>query len=239
LRDGDLSDIEAVILAGGLGTRLRSALPDVPKILAPLGGRPLLESIVGGLARSGVRRVVLSLGHLSDRVIEYVERRCAADDVEFVPIVEKEPAGTAGGLRLAAAATSSDPILVVNGDTILDADFSVSLARFRAKGVLLSILCAPAKAAGRFGAVEADSSGMIVRFAEKPVRDRGAALVSVGAYFFSRAAIRLLEVGPHRSLEEEFFPSLCPGRIFADVIDGQFDDLGTPESYRQALTKFG
>ena len=113
------------MLAGGLGTRIRPVLGDTPKLLAPIGGRPYLWYLLEWLRKFGARRIVLGLGHGAGAVLDYLRAQPAAD-LDIVTVVEPSPLGTAGAIRFARAHLRSDPVLVLNGDTFVNADLCAS-----------------------------------------------------------------------------------------------------------------
>ena len=231
-----LAGIDVAVLAGGLGTRIAGVLGDTPKVLAPVEGRPYLAWLLDWLAGFGVRRVVLCLGHLADKVETWVARH-QQPDMEIVISVEPAPLGTAGGLRHARPLLRSDPALVMNGDTFLAADLGAFLQRHRTAGADICILCAEVAEAGRYGRVELDEDRYIRRFAEKEP-GTGPGLINAGVYLFSAAALDRLAAGDARSIEREIFMAEQPGRIAAEVTRGAFIDIGTPESLAEAAAAF-
>lgn len=230
----DVGAIDVAVLAGGLGTRLRSALgEDVPKVLAPIGGRPFLDHLIDWLKGFGARRVVLCLGHLADRVIAHLDAH-PAEGIEVAFVIEPEPLGTAGAIRFARSQLTSDPVLVLNGDTFFDADVPGALARHRAEDRRISMLCAEVPSIARFGGVERDERGRVVRFVEKdPAADRPG-LVNAGMYLFSQAMLDEIARAAGPSLERDVLQVQPPGTIHAEVARGRFIDIGTPESLAAA-----
>ena len=119
--------MEAVVLAGGLGTRLRQVVPDLPKPMAPVAGRPFLEILLGALAAKGIDRVVLSVGHRADAITGHFGHRWNGLEIDYA--VEATPLGTGGAVRLALGHCRHDPVLVVNGDTFLDLEVDALMRR--------------------------------------------------------------------------------------------------------------
>lgn len=222
-----LSSVDVVILAGGLGTRVRDVLHDTPKVLAPVAGRPLLDLLLAWLAAHGARRVVLSLGHLADRVLDWLARHGGAHGIELVCRVEPEPRGTAGALRFVRTALHSDPVLVMNGDTLLSADLGPFVAAHRVSGAEASILCTAVEDAARFGRVELGDDRRVRRFAEKRP---GQGTVSAGVYLLTAAFLDRLAASGAASLERDILERLPPGTVHGFVTDTGFLDIGTPES---------
>jgi NDP-sugar pyrophosphorylase family protein len=229
-----LAGTDVIVLAGGLGSRIRPVLADRPKILAPVAGRPFLDHLLRFLVGHGARKVVLSLGHLADSVTAYLAGVSPALPVETV--IEDHPLGTAGAIGFARHAVASDPVLVLNGDTWLEIDFAAMLvAHRRAPGTLATIACVRVPDAGRYGRVELDEGGIVRRFCEKESGPGAPGLVNAGAYLLSAGLMDDLARGRSRSLEREVFPRLGPGTLRGFVADGRgFIDIGTPESYAQA-----
>jgi mannose-1-phosphate guanylyltransferase len=229
-----LAAVDVAVLAGGLGTRLRSVLGDeLPKVLAPVGGRPFLEVIAGWLGSYGARRLVLCLGHLAGAVVAHA-RAMDGCGLEIVPVVEPRPLGTGGALRFAAGHLTSDPVLVMNGDSWVDADLAAFVAGHRAAGAFLSMLCVEVPDASRYGRVDLAADGTVARFREKEP-DARPGLINAGLYLLSRAALEELEAAQAHSLERDFLQRQAAGRVRAHVSPGGgFIDIGTPESLARA-----
>ena len=228
-----IGQIDVAILAGGLGTRIRGVLGDTPKVLAPIhcngGARPFLDILLNWLSREGVRRVVLCLGHLADRVIDHLRAVPRSDLLAISSIVEPRPLGTAGALRFAAAHLTSDPVMVVNGDTLVDADLGSLLAHHHASGAAATMLCVRVADAGRYGRVAIDDRGRIIRFIEKDP-GAGAGVINAGIYLLGRATMAQIAAGRGGSIERDFLETAPSGTIATVVTVGRFIDIGTPES---------
>lgn len=231
-----LAEIDVAVLAGGLGTRIAGVLGDTPKVLAPVEGRPYLAWLLDWLARSGVRRVVLCLGHLASKVEEWVARHPRVG-MEILASVEPSPLGTAGALRHARPLLRSDPVLVLNGDSFVAADLASLLARHRTAGAEATLLCVEVADAGRYGRIELDETGRIRRFAEKGAGG-GPGLISAGFYLLGGSMLDRIAAGGASSIEREIFMAQAPGRIAAEVTRGPFIDIGTPESLAAAGAAF-
>lgn len=235
MRMGDLEGVDAVILAGGLGTRIRGVLGDLPKVLAPVNRRPFLDHLLDQLAALGVGRAILALGVGADRVLAHLAGRPLP--LPVVSVVESAPLGTAGALRLAIAAGTTDPLLVLNGDTWLEADFAAFLAAHRAAARLGSLLCVGVEDVARYGRIETAADGTVARFVEKDPDHRGPGLIHGGALLLSRAGLGALAAASGPSLERDFLARLPPGSLLAHRADGaRFIDIGTPDSLARAGT---
>ena len=232
-RATDLSAIDVAVLAGGLGTRLRSVLPDRPKVLAPINGRPYLDFLLDWLADFGVKRVVLCLGYRAD-VVQAHLRATPRDEMTVDYVVEPEPAGTAGALRYARAALRSDPVMVVNGDSFIDGDLRAFLVDHLSAGAVASILCAEVPDASRYGRVELDADGLVQRFVEKDSGASVSGLINAGVYLFDRPIVEEIAESGAESLERDIFPNLLMRGMRGQATDGAFLDIGTPESLSAA-----
>ncbi len=225
--------LDAAILAGGLGTRIRGVLGDCPKVLAPVGERVFLDILLDHLAKQGVGRAVLCLGHLAEKVIEHLATVPSPLSVETV--IEDEPLGTAGALRLARPWLNSNPALVLNGDSWTDADLIAFMESHLASGAKASILCVEVQDCGRYGRVEVDEQGRLIRYVEKDQDFHGRGLISAGIYLFSQDLLEELMRRPGPSLERDILQQLPPDAVHAFIAHGaRFIDIGTPESMNEA-----
>ena len=224
-----ISDIDVAVLAGGLGTRLREVLPSTPKILAPVRGQTFLEHLLKWLSRQDVCRVILCLGHRSGDVMSFLESRSESCP-EIVTVVEPEPLGTAGAVAFARAHFHSDPVMVMNGDTVVDANLDAFLAAHEASGAEASILCAQVECAGRYGRLEIDAGQRVARFVEKDPSFTGSAWINAGVYLFNGPVLQLIGSLAKGSLERDILEKMPAGRIHAFRAGGRFLDIGTPET---------
>jgi mannose-1-phosphate guanylyltransferase len=227
-----LSDIDIAVLAGGLGTRLAGAVPGLPKVLAPVAGRPFVEHLVDFLAAQGAKRIVFLLGHRAEMVTAHLEAH-RRPGIDFDWSIEPEPLGTGGALAFAAAKFRSDPVLVVNGDTFVDADLGEFCAGYASPATMLAV---EVDDAGRYGRLDI-AHGKVMRFAEKDPFFKGKAAINAGIYLLSRDLIGGIAPGKQVSLERDIFERLAPGTIAAHI-DGhaRFVDIGTPESWQGAAS---
>lgn len=229
--------MEALILAGGLGTRLQGVLPDRPKPMAPVAGRPFLEYLVLQLRRAGVGRVVLSTGHLGDQIAAHFGDG-AALGVRIVYSHESRPAGTGGAVKLAERHLEGDRFLVMNGDSFVAADLSTVIAAHEARAALATMALTRVADASRYGLVELDERGRVTRFVEKGAAAAGTpGLINSGIYVLSRALLdRIPEPGPPTSLERDVFPELIgrggEGEFLGVELEGFFKDIGVPDDYK-------
>lgn len=226
-----VSSVTAAILAGGLGTRLRSVVSDRPKILAEIRGRPFLSYLLDQLAEAGLRTVVLCTGYLGDKV-----QALFGDSHRGVSLVysqEPHPLGTGGAIRLAANRLVSPTVLVLNGDSYCQADLGAFWSDHCAAGARATLLLVRVDDASRFGQVEMDEAGRIIRFEEKGART-GAGWINAGMYLIDRQWVERIPSGKAVSLEREVFPGWIEGGLRGWRSPGRFLDIGTPESYQEA-----
>ena len=217
-----------IVLAGGLGTRLRSAVADLPKCLAPVGERSFLDIQLQALFAAGVDEVVLSLGYRAEAVIASV-----ADNWKGRPVrhlVEPALLGTGGAIAFVMDTLGLDEVLVANGDTYLDGDIQAMLAPLqRADGELfrMAVVMVPDRA--RFGGVQSNAAGRVESFLEKG--QAGAGAINAGLYRLCRAALPAARSGAY-SLEADILPALVARRaVTALPVAGSFIDIGVPEDY--------
>jgi mannose-1-phosphate guanylyltransferase len=232
-----LANIDALVLAGGLGSRLAAVLRDIPKVLAPIAGRPFLDYQLEYLAAAGLNRAVLSLGYRAEMVLAHLEQ--AKLPLKVDTVVESMPLGTAGAIAFASDILISDPVLLLNGDTWLDIDLSKMLLAHRVPPTpLATIACVRVDDTKRYGAVELSTNNAIARFIEKDASPSAGGLVNGGVYILSARMLDSLTIGSG-SLERDVLPRLAPGTLRAHLVGGgNFIDIGTPESYALAASHF-
>jgi NDP-sugar pyrophosphorylase family protein len=227
--------IDAAILVGGLGTRLRPVLSDRPKPLAPVNGRPFIAFLLDQLAGANLGYVILCTGYGADQM-----RSTLGDSYRSLEIVysqEPDTLGTAGALRFAASRFRSDTVLVLNGDSYCNVDLMAFSDWHRQHQGVASIVLTEVRQADRFGSVDTAPDGRIVKFGEK-VTSPASGWVNAGIYLIARQLIE--EIPPDRaiSLEREVFPAWIGRGFYGYLHRGVFLDIGTPESYAQAAQLF-
>ncbi|MEW6351736.1 MAG: nucleotidyltransferase family protein [Thermodesulfobacteriota bacterium] len=219
----------AFVLAGGLGTRLRSVVSDRPKPMALVAGVPFLELLIDSLASKGVRDIVLLTGYQADMIEEHFRNRYADLRVRFSH--EHEPLGTGGPVKLAEP-YAGDPTLLVNGDTFFDVDLDALYGFHKEKQATVTLSLLRVDDVSRYGVVHIDAQGRIRAFFEKDQGPGGPGLINGGVSLLSLEFIRGLPAGRSFSMEKEIFPALCTSGTMCGLAQpGAFFDIGTPESY--------
>lgn len=228
----ELASIDILILAGGLGARLGTVLPDLPKIMAHVGGRPFLAHLLERLARQGAQRIILALGSRANAVLEYL-KVSDSPALDIQTCVEPHPLGTAGAVRFASPLLHSDPVLVMNGDTFVEGDLNQFVVSHHASGADASIFCSRVPDAARYGSIECDAAGMLTRFREKDAA-QGLGLVNAGVYLFGRTVLFQIAAVGEGSLERDVLEKMGRGAVHVFEGAGRFHDIGTPESLASA-----
>lgn len=226
---------EAIVLAGGLGTRLRSAIQGTPKALAPVGGRPFLELLLRRLQQQNIHRVILSVGYLADMIRERFGDQF--NGIELVYSVEEAPLGTGGATCKALARTTSDRVFVLNGDTLVDVDFAAMSSQHIDKRARASIAVIEVADCARYGHILVHED-RVVGFAEKGRSGRGT--ISAGVYLIDRNLFEPYRLPQAFSLEKDFFePYLTELQPLAFCASGYFIDIGVPEDLARAQSELG
>jgi len=224
-----LMPLDALILVGGMGTRLHSIVPDRPKPMAQVGGRPFVEWLLLGLRAQGVRRVVFCMGYMSE-VVEAYFRDGEQWNMEIVYSRDPIPLGTAGAVCHALSQVMSDPFLVLNGDSYCHLNIERLLELHTNRSACATIWLVTVNDCSRYGSVIVGEDGAVQAFREKSPKTC-AGLINAGIYLLEREAVETLPKGRAISLETEFFPQLIGQGLYAVVGEGPFLDIGTPEAY--------
>ena len=227
--------MQAIVLVGGEGTRLRPLTNDVPKPALTLVDRPFLAYAIEWLAGHGVSEVVLACGFLPDVLMEVLGDHEHAG-VTITYAVEPEPLGTAGAIRFAAEALGDrleDHFLALNGDVLADLDLSALVAAHAERGDSATIALHPVDDSSAYGLVRCDEDGIVREFLEK-TGEVVPGEINAGAYVLERSVLDLVPAGRAVSIEREVFPRLVGSGLCAQLLDGYWMDIGTPERYLQA-----
>lgn len=223
------SNIPCIVLAGGLGTRLRSAVPDLPKCLAPIGGRPFLEWQLRSLNQRGLDHFILSLGHGADQVLDVLQQSWARE-MSVTTVIESSALGTGGAARFAMKKMGLSECLIINGDTFVAGSLASMLAPLKAEdSELMRIATVEVPDRTRFGGITVSGSNRVTTFVEKG--QSGPGLINAGLYRIHRDAFNE-ESGETFSMEGSVMPRLKGrGALQARQLTGPFIDIGVPDDY--------
>lgn len=221
--------MEAIVLAGGLGRRLRSVVPDLPKPMALVAGRPFLEILLSSLAKKGFSRVVLSVGYLSENIISHFGGRYR--DIEVVYSTEESPLGTGGAIRRAMSSCIADHVFVFNGDTYLDLEAEQIEALWQQHHMPI-IVAREVDDTFRYGRLELHA-GRLCSIAEKGVPGPG--LINAGCYVLPSTQFNDSMLGRSFSFETDYLTFAVKHNIYYCFISrGKFIDIGVPKDYARA-----
>jgi D-glycero-alpha-D-manno-heptose 1-phosphate guanylyltransferase len=223
---------EAVILAGGLGNRLRTVVSDRPKPMADINGRPFLEYLADYLILQGIDRIILAAGYMHEFIKNHFGDRYRK--AEIVYAIEKKPLGTGGGLRNALRLVHEEKAFVVNGDTFFGIPFREMEELYVKKHADVLIALCQAEDQTRYGSVRTDSEGRVVKFAEK-TDGPGPSFINGGVYLMKKGIFKGQDLPEIFSFEKDFLEKNTAGtRIFGKPFTADFIDIGIPETLRYA-----
>lgn len=220
--------MEAIVLAGGLGTRLRSIVSNVPKPMAPVAGHPFLELLLSRLKAQGIKRAILSVGYMSDAITSHFEKKPMGLDLAYE--VESTPLGTGGAIAAALRHAASDHVFVFNGDTYLDLDLGALSAMWPGDRTPI-VVGRPVPDTERFGRLDI-TDGRISRFLGSG--HQGAGVINAGCYLIPSDIFAGANLPDAFSFEQDFLGQRLPLSLRSYVCDGQFIDIGVPEDFQRA-----
>jgi D-glycero-alpha-D-manno-heptose 1-phosphate guanylyltransferase len=222
---------EAIILAGGLGTRLKSAVPDKPKCMAPVAGYPFIDFVIHYARQQGITRFLMALGYQADMLVTHLEENYPG--LEIVYSTETEPLGTGGAIQLACMQAVTENVLVLNGDTQFDYELA-ALARFhREKQSHCTLALKAMRQFNRYGVVETDGRGCIQLFREKQYYETGH--INAGVYIINTKELLRKNMPVKFSFEKDYLEAFTAEQSFFGMPgDGYFIDIGIPEDYERA-----
>lgn len=226
--------MEIIVIAGGLGTRLKQVVPDLPKTMASVAGKPFLEILLTLLARKGFRRAILAIGHMADKIICHFGDRFAGMELEYE--IERTPLGTGGAVRQAVGRCMSDHVFVLNGDTFLDFEAGEIEAHWGTHRFPI-IVAREVPDTSRYGRLFI-ANGRVVGFSEKGASGPG--LVNAGCYVLPVRILDGFALGQAFSLEMDFLAKAVTSQRFdMFVTNGRFIDIGAPQDYVRAQNELG
>jgi len=221
--------MEAIILAGGFGTRLKSVVPDLPKPMAPIQGKPFLEILLTMLAKQGFNRIVLSLGFLAEKIVAHFGSQFAGMHLEYE--IENSPLGTGGAIRSALQRCTEDHVFVFNGDTYLKPEIS-DIEQKWSKHKLPIIVARHVDDTSRYGRIET-ADGLVTAFSEKGMSGPG--LINAGCYIIPTDLYKKFPEKTAFSFETEYLMGAVKDHSFEFFVSkGMFIDIGVPEDYFRA-----
>lgn len=222
---------EAIILAGGLGTRLRSEVPDLPKCMAPVAGKPFLHYVIAHCQNQGIGKFIFSLGYMHEIIEEFLARELSIANYQLS--IEKEPLGTGGAIRLACEKTNEKNVLVLNGDTFFKIKLN-KLASFHDMcGAHCTLSLKPMQNFDRYGVVALNKDYSIKDFQEKKYYESG--LINGGAYALNVTWFSEEALSEKFSFEKDYLEQFYRSRrMFGVIQDEYFIDIGIPEDYKRA-----
>jgi mannose-1-phosphate guanylyltransferase len=227
--------MQALVLVGGEGTRLRPLTNTIPKPIVPLAGRPFISYMVDWLAGHGVEEIVFACGFMPDAMREVLgEGQPGGPSLSYV--AEPEALGTAGAIRFAGAELR-DRFLALNGDVLTDLDLSALMRSHEEHGALATLGLYPVDDPSSYGLVRRDSDDAVVEFLEKPGEDgraAGEAEINAGIYVLERSLLDRISADRAVSIEREVFPQLIGEGLYGLRLEGYWMDIGTPDRYLQA-----
>lgn len=227
--------MQAIILAGGLGTRLRSVVQDQPKALAPVAGKPFLYWLITYLQKQGVTKFIFSLGYLHEQVETFLKEQFPT--LIYQSAIENEPLGTGGAVKLCLTFCEDEDILLVNGDTFFELDILSFYTNFVRTVSDCSIALTPMQQFDRYGSVTITSDSIITEFNEKKYCESG--LINTGLVLFKKSVFesKTSSVCEKFSFEKDFIePNISNLKITGYIANGYFVDIGIPEDYKMAQT---
>ncbi len=228
--------MKAIILAGGKGTRLQSVISDIPKPMAPIAGKPFLEYLILQLKSYSVNDIILSVGYKKENVISFFSDG-SKWGVNISYVSEKTPLGTGGSIQEIFKFIDDQNVLVMNGDSYINIDLARYINWHFSKKCIASIVITKINNTSRYGTVEIDIEYRIKNFTEKG-EGKGPGWINAGVYLFHRSIFENASTPKYCSLETDILPTLIGREIYGYQCQDAFIDIGTPESYNQAISFF-
>jgi D-glycero-alpha-D-manno-heptose 1-phosphate guanylyltransferase len=221
---------EAIVLAGGLGTRLRASVPDLPKCMAPVGGRPFIAYITDYFRQAGIERFIFALGYKSDAFEDFF--RQSFPNGGYTVSLEEEPLGTGGAIRQACSLGKEEHVLILNGDTFFRIDPGTLSAFHQSNRADCTLCLKPMQDFNRFGVVELDDHQRVRQFREKQAYKSG--LINGGVYALGRERFLREDLPATFSFEKDYLEKvLDTRRVYGLVQNDYFIDIGIPEDYQR------
>ena len=228
--------MEAIILAGGLGTRLKGVVDDLPKSMAPVNGHPFLKYLLNYLLGQGIHRIILSVGHKKEEIQSYFKDHYKGMMITYA--IEEEPLGTGGGIKNAFKEVEGDFAFTLNGDSLFRIDFNAMLRLHSASAADLTLALRYLEDTGRYGTVKVNNEKRIMGFLEKDP-DSGPGYINGGVYLINKEFLDKGNFPEKFSMEKDCFEKCFEkSRIYSYISKGYFLDIGIPEDYQKAHDDF-
>jgi D-glycero-alpha-D-manno-heptose 1-phosphate guanylyltransferase len=222
---------EAIILAGGLGTRLRESVPDLPKCMAPVAGRPFLSYVIDSLRMQGIERFIFSLGYKAGIITEYLKKEYPT--LQYVNFIEEEPLGTGGAVKGCIDKVTTENFIVANGDTLFRIDLNAMITVHENNAAETTLALKFMKDFNRYGVVKMDGPGLIESFHEKQFYSEG--LINGGIYLVNRSRFVARDLPLKFSFEKDYLEKFAGEKIFSgSTQEGYFIDIGIPGDFEKA-----
>lgn len=226
--------MEAIILAGGFGTRLKSVVSDVPKPMAPIQNKPFLAYLLTFLAKHGISKFVLSVGYMNEKIVDYFGQSFLSVPISYV--IENKALGTGGAIKLALKKVKTDNVLVYNGDTFFDIDPRKLFSFHKNTKAEISLALKNLKKPARYGTIKLQGS-RVIGFSEKN-KNLSEGLINCGVYCLSRHIFEGLIMQIKFSFEKDFLENYFHKKMISGMVhSGYFIDIGIPEDYEKAQSE--
>ena len=223
--------MEAIILAGGLGTRLRSAVPDLPKCMAPINGVPFISYLIDNLINEGVTNFIFSLGYKSELFISLLEEKLPMKN--YLIVIEDEPLGTGGAIKLACKKAKDENVIALNGDSLFKVNLKELMQFHLEKKSNCTLALKPMQDFERYGSVEIDAVQKIISFKEKQFITKGC--INGGVYAIEVASFLQKSLEDKFSMEQDYLEKYSgEGNFYGFIQEGYFIDIGIPEDFVRA-----
>ena len=224
---------EAIILAGGLGTRLRSAVPDLPKCMAPVAGKPFLEHLLTYYIAQGIESFIFSLGYKHEVIEQFVKAYFGNDNRSYSFSIEEEPLGTGGAIKKAIELTQTEDVLVMNGDTFFKVDIAELSLFHQQHDSDCTLSLKPMKESDRYGVVETDHTNRILSFKEKNYYENS--LINGGVYALNVSSFISINLPEKFSFEKDYLEQYYLELNFYGIEQDQYlIDIGIPSDFEKA-----
>ncbi len=227
---------EAIILAGGLGTRLRSAVPDLPKCMASVAGKPFISFVIDYYKTQGIEKFIFSLGYKHEVIEQFLDEQYG--DLSKQYVIEQEPLGTGGAILLACARATDKNVLILNGDTLFNIDLSVLASFHTSHHAHCTLSLKPMQQFDRYGVVELNGDQSVKNFKEKQYYETG--LINGGVYALQVNTLLSESLPEKFSFEKDYLETFYAQRpMFGIIQDAYFIDIGIPADYEKANVELG